>query len=106
MRCVICLSGNINYKLCCNIHVHKKCQKKWGKNCIICKKQVEHIVTAKEYHYEPPEPEMSREELQEQLNIMQEIQNRRSGISEELSSLPRARLSTIRMLNSFFENLQ
>lgn len=110
MRCAICLSGNISYKMCCNLHVHKKCQKKWGKNCIICKKPVKQIKTTERYQYEPPEPEMTREELQEQMAIMQEIQNRRTVFREEIDSLQGSstnpsRLSTVRMLTSFFENL-
>lgn len=110
MRCAICLSGNINYKMCCNLHVHKRCQKKWGNTCIICKKPVEKIKTNKRYMYVPPEPEMTREELHEQITIMQEIQQRRSSTITELESISSygssaSRSATIRMLTSFFENL-
>ena len=39
MRCAICLHGNISYKSCCNMYIHKKCQKRWGNECIVCKLQ-------------------------------------------------------------------
>lgn len=104
MRCVICLQGNINYKSCCNIHVHKKCQKKWGKECIICKQPIEHIKTKKKYIYVPPEPELTNEELREQISIMREIRERNSRRHEELRIL-RSRTNTVDYVRSFFEDL-
>lgn len=102
MRCAICLAGNIKYKMCCNTHVHKKCQKLWGETCIICRKKIP-IVTDKKYTYTPPEPELTRAELREQLAIMQEIQrrNEREHGDIEIS----IEQGTVRRLTSYFENL-
>jgi hypothetical protein len=102
MRCAICLGGNIKYKTCCNIHIHKQCQKKWGENCIICRMPIKDVKTTKKYMYIPPEPELTREELQEQIIIMQQIQRRNTGLNAELAIIS-ARSNSVQYLTSFFE---
>ena len=104
MRCAICLSGNISYKMCCNMYIHRKCQKQWSKNCIICRKEIKYIKTKKKYVYVPPEPELTREELQEQIALMQEIERRNIIIRDEINTLV-DRTNTVHVVTSFFENI-
>lgn len=79
MKCLICLEEKLFInKICknCGARVHKKCQKKWGSFCIVCKKNTG-INTPKFYRYTPDSPEFSQEEIDEQLRIEELIQRER-----------------------------
>jgi len=67
---MICLDLRARIKHCC-VYTHKKCQKRWGSACIICKKNTG-IFTRQRYIFEY-EPETTPEEIEEQARLLQEI---------------------------------
>ena len=83
---MICLSGWARRKYCC-VYTHKKCQKRWGSSCIICKKNTG-IFTRNSYVFIPDNevPELSQEEIAEQLDIMRQI-NFQAALIIELNRL-------------------
>lgn len=73
--CLICLCESKYVKRLCCGHAHLRCQKKWGSQCLICRKNTG-IFTKKNYMYIPEVPQLSLAEINEQIEIYHEIQIR------------------------------
>lgn len=64
---MVCLEFSKSVKRICCGDTHKKCQKKWGDCCIICRKPIPNFKSKNKYKYEyDPFQDMTFEEVRQQ----------------------------------------